>query len=187
MSSWSIPARRSPRRRCSGPARKLRPARTLAAGPLDGGGARYALALAGLLAKRSNDLTAAAIGLLPAIADVLAALEQQPPCLLARLSGSGATCFGLFAERGEAREAAAAIAAAHPDWWVVATMLTAAPPEIAVVPAPSSCAVWRRCLWWRPPAAVGASPSGKAADFDSAIPRFESWRPSQFPQVHDFP
>jgi 4-diphosphocytidyl-2-C-methyl-D-erythritol kinase len=92
-------------------------------------------ALAGLLAKRSNDLTAAAIGLLPVIADVLAALEQQPPCLLARLSGSGATCFGLFTERGEAREAAAAIAAAHPDWWVVATMLAAAPPEIVVIPA----------------------------------------------------
>lgn len=94
-----------------------------------------ALALAGLLAKRSNDLSAAAVSLLPAIADALAALEQQPPCLLARLSGSGATCFGLFAERGEAREAAAAIAAAHPDWWVVATMLASARPEIAVIPA----------------------------------------------------
>jgi 4-diphosphocytidyl-2-C-methyl-D-erythritol kinase len=94
-----------------------------------------AITLAGLLAKRSNDLTAAAVGLLPPISDVLAALEQQAPCLLARLSGSGATCFGLFAGRGEAREAAAAIAAAHPDWWVVATMLTAAPPEIAVIPA----------------------------------------------------
>jgi 4-diphosphocytidyl-2-C-methyl-D-erythritol kinase len=94
-----------------------------------------ALALAGLLAKRGNDLTAAAVGLLPAIADVLAALEQQLPCLLARLSGSGATCFGLFAERGEARAAAAAIAAAHPDWWVVATVLTATPPEISVIPA----------------------------------------------------
>ena len=93
-----------------------------------------ALALVGLLAKRSNDLTATAIGLLPAIADVLAALEQVPACLLARLSGSGATCFGLFAERGGAREAAAAIGAAHPDWWVVATMLAAAPPEISVVP-----------------------------------------------------
>ena len=93
-----------------------------------------AVALAGLLAKRSNDLTAAAISLLPAIADVLAALEQVPACLLARLSGSGATCFGLFAERGEAREAAAMIAAARPDWWVVATMLAAAPPEISVVP-----------------------------------------------------
>ncbi len=93
-----------------------------------------ALALAGLLAKRSNDLTAAAVALLPTIADVLAALEQVPACLLARLSGSGATCFGLFAERGEAREAAAAIAAAHPDWWVVATLLAAAPPEISVIP-----------------------------------------------------
>jgi len=91
--------------------------------------------LAGLLAKRSNDLTAAAVSLLPVIAEVLAALAQQRPCLLARLSGSGATCFGLFAERGEAREAAAAIAAAHPDWWVVPTMLTAAPPEPSVVPA----------------------------------------------------
>jgi 4-diphosphocytidyl-2-C-methyl-D-erythritol kinase len=93
------------------------------------------LALAGLLAKRGNDLTAAAIGLLPAIVDVLAALERQPPCLLARLSGSGATCFGLFAERGEAREAAAAIAAAHADWWVVATMLTSARPDISDIPA----------------------------------------------------
>jgi len=93
-----------------------------------------ALALAGLLARRSNDLTTAAIGLRPAIADVLAAIEHQPSCLLARLSGSGATCFGLFAERGEAREAAAAIAAAHADWWVVATMLAAARPEISVIP-----------------------------------------------------
>ena len=112
-----------------------------------GGGATYsqparwtdavpdAVALAGLLARRGNDLTGAAIGLLPAIAEVLAALEQQPACLLARLSGSGATCFGLFAERGGAREAAAAIAAAHPDWWVVATTLTSAPPEISIVPA----------------------------------------------------
>jgi len=94
-----------------------------------------AVALAGLLAKRSNDLTAAATSLLPVIADVLAALEQQPPCLLARLSGSGATCFGLFAERGAAREAAAAIADAHRDWWVVATTLTSAPPTAATIPA----------------------------------------------------
>ena len=59
-----------------------------------------AVALAGLLAKRGNDLTEAAIGLMPAIGDVLALLGQQPACLLARLSGSGATCFGLFASRG---------------------------------------------------------------------------------------
>ena len=94
-----------------------------------------AVTLAGLLAKRSNDLTAAAIGLVPPIADVLTALEHQPPCLLARLSGSGATCFGLFAERGAAREAAAAIADVHREWWVVVTTLTSARPEIAVLPA----------------------------------------------------
>jgi 4-diphosphocytidyl-2-C-methyl-D-erythritol kinase len=94
-----------------------------------------AVALAGMLAKRRNDLTDAAIGLLPEIADVLAILERQPACLIARLSGSGATCFGLFESRGAARESAAAIASARPDWWVVATHLTAAAAEIAVLPA----------------------------------------------------
>jgi len=91
-------------------------------------------ALVGMLAERRNDLTDAAIGLMPAIGDVLAILRQQRACLIARLSGSGATCFGLFENRGEAREAAAAIGAARPGWWVVATHLTAAVPEIAVVP-----------------------------------------------------
>jgi 4-diphosphocytidyl-2-C-methyl-D-erythritol kinase len=94
-----------------------------------------AVALAGLLAKRGNDLTEAAIGLMPAIGDVLALLGQQPACLLARLSGSGATCFGLFASRGEAREAAAAIATARPDWWVVPTGLSSARVDLAVIPA----------------------------------------------------
>jgi len=84
------------------------------------------VALAGQLAKRRNDLTAAAVALVPAIADVLTCLERLPDCLLARLSGSGATCFGLFAGRGAARAAAAAIAAERPSWWVVATTLSAA-------------------------------------------------------------
>jgi 4-diphosphocytidyl-2-C-methyl-D-erythritol kinase len=94
-----------------------------------------AVALAGMLAQRRNDLTDAAITLVPEIADVLTALERQAACLLARLSGSGATCFGLFGSRGEAREAAAAIASAHPAWWVVATHLMSVPAEIAVLPA----------------------------------------------------
>ncbi|MBX6324254.1 MAG: 4-(cytidine 5'-diphospho)-2-C-methyl-D-erythritol kinase, partial [Rhodospirillaceae bacterium] len=51
-------------------------------------------------------------------AEVLAALAAQPGCLLARLSGSGATCFGLFAEAQAADEAARAIARAAPHWWV---------------------------------------------------------------------
>lgn len=94
-----------------------------------------AVGLAGMLAKRRNDLTDAAIGLMPEIGNVLTILEQQPACLIARLSGSGATCFGLFESRGAAREAAAMIAAARPDWWVVATNLTTAAAEIAVLPA----------------------------------------------------
>jgi 4-diphosphocytidyl-2-C-methyl-D-erythritol kinase len=94
-----------------------------------------AVELAGMLAKRRNDLTDAAIGLMPEIGNVLTIFEQQPACLIARLSGSGATCFGLFESRGAAREAAAAIAAARPDWWVVATNLTTAAAEIAVLPA----------------------------------------------------
>ena len=83
-----------------------------------------AVTLAGLLAKRRNDLTDAAAALVPDIGDVLTRLGHVPDCLLARLSGSGATCFGLFAERGAAREAAALIAAERPSWWVVATTLS---------------------------------------------------------------
>ncbi len=82
--------------------------------------------LAGRLAERRNDLAEAASDLVPEIAEVLAALEARPDCLLARLSGSGATCFGIFADRGAARATAAALARAHPDWWVAATTLTAA-------------------------------------------------------------
>jgi len=82
-----------------------------------------AAALAGLLAGRRNDLADAAIALMPPIAEVLALLASRPGCLLARLSGSGATCFGLFAAAAEARKAAAEIAAERPRWWVVATEL----------------------------------------------------------------
>ena len=85
--------------------------------------------LAKTLKLYSNDLMPPALEILPAIAPVLAALEQASGCLLARLSGSGPTCFGLFADAGAADQAAASIAAAHPNWWVVpAPMLKAAPP-----------------------------------------------------------
>ncbi len=49
---------------------------------------------------------------------VLNALAQVETCRLARMSGSGATCFGLFERMHEASEAAQAISAAYPDWWV---------------------------------------------------------------------
>ena len=74
--------------------------------------------LADWLARRGNDLTDAAIALAPAIADVLAAIEASRGCLLTRMSGSGATCFGLYRNFDAAGIAAGAIAAAHPDWWV---------------------------------------------------------------------
>lgn len=98
----------------SGPFSKPAP---LAAAPRD------ARDLAEALKSRRNDLTGAATGIVPAIKDVLAALEAQPGCLLARMSGSGATCFSLFAEDGEARAAAAALRVAKPGWWVVPSEL----------------------------------------------------------------
>ena len=77
-----------------------------------------AVALAAALARRHNDLTVPAVALAPVIGEVLAAIEALPDCLLARMSGSGATCFGLFADEAAARVAGAVLAAAHGDWWV---------------------------------------------------------------------
>ncbi len=77
-----------------------------------------AAGLATWLMSCRNDLEAPARSLEPVIGDVLASLGQAEACLLARMSGSGATCFGLFAGDVEAEQAATAIAAAHPDWWV---------------------------------------------------------------------
>jgi len=67
------------------------------------------------LARLGNDLEPPAIGLCPVIGDVLAALRATPGCLLARMSGSGATCFGLFADPASA--ARAALALRRPGWW----------------------------------------------------------------------
>ena len=53
----------------------------------------------------------------PAIGEALSAIEQSRGVLLARMTGSGATCFGLFADAGAAAEAASKIATAHPRWW----------------------------------------------------------------------
>ena len=80
-------------------------------------------ALAALLRERRNDLEAPALAEAPAIGRVLARLDGAPGCLLARMSGSGGTCFGLFAGEAEAAAAARAIARAHPAWWVQPTHL----------------------------------------------------------------
>ena len=70
-----------------------------------------------------NDLTAPAVTLVPEIADVIGSLIFQPDIACARMSGSGATCFGLFEGPEKAQIAADAIAEKHPGWWVAATTL----------------------------------------------------------------
>lgn len=75
-----------------------------------------AAAMATDLAATTNDLAEAAIALCPVIADVLAALATLPGCRLARMSGSGATCFALFDTPAMATEAAARLN--QPGWWI---------------------------------------------------------------------
>ncbi len=70
-----------------------------------------------------NDLEAPAIKLEPAIADALAVLRKLPGCRLARMSGSGATCFGLFDSSRATAAAARTLRVGYPAWWVRATVL----------------------------------------------------------------
>ncbi|PZQ52223.1 MAG: 4-(cytidine 5'-diphospho)-2-C-methyl-D-erythritol kinase [Rhodovulum sulfidophilum] len=77
-----------------------------------------AAALFAYLRATRNDLEPAARDIAPEIDRALTALAGQPGCALARMSGSGATCFGLFATAAEAEAAAAGIRAAEPGWWV---------------------------------------------------------------------
>jgi 4-diphosphocytidyl-2-C-methyl-D-erythritol kinase len=76
-----------------------------------------------LLRTQPNDLEVPAIALAPEIAQVLAALRELPGCELARMSGSGSTCFGLFVTDAEAIAAAQALQAKNPGWWIRATVL----------------------------------------------------------------
>ncbi|SFO09846.1 4-diphosphocytidyl-2-C-methyl-D-erythritol kinase [Cohaesibacter marisflavi] len=77
-----------------------------------------AVALADWLDDQRNDLEMAAIEQAPVIETVLQALEDDGDCLFARMSGSGATCFGLFASVKHAEYAARRLAFSHPNWWV---------------------------------------------------------------------
>ncbi|WP_445680939.1 4-(cytidine 5'-diphospho)-2-C-methyl-D-erythritol kinase [Radicibacter daui] len=76
-----------------------------------------------LLKGRRNDLEAPAISLHPVIAGVLEGLRALPQVLLARMSGSGGTCFALFADPALASAAASQLTASHPHWWVAAGAL----------------------------------------------------------------
>jgi 4-diphosphocytidyl-2-C-methyl-D-erythritol kinase len=114
--------------------------RALAAGPASVAGQPPALPrsfsdladLVDAVRLHGNDLERPALSLLPAIADVKAALAAQPGCRIAAMSGSGPTCFGIFAEEAEAHIAAGALTSAHPRWWVVATEVVGAPPAEAL-------------------------------------------------------
>lgn len=83
-----------------------------------------AAAMAAALAALRNDLEPPARLLCPAVDTVLAAIGAQPGCLLVRMSGSGATCFGLFADAAAAARAAEGVA--RPGWWVSAGSLRSA-------------------------------------------------------------
>ncbi len=85
------------------------------------------VALAKALARADNDLAEPACDLMPEIIGVLAALAEIRGCLLARLSGSGPTCFGLFADLDQARRAGAILTAREPTWWVAAAPVLRAP------------------------------------------------------------
>jgi 4-diphosphocytidyl-2-C-methyl-D-erythritol kinase len=97
----------------------------ISSGPQDtwvGWGSGLAALVAGL-ASVGNDLEKPAIRLRPVIADVLQALATLPGCRLARMSGSGASCFGLFATAREAGLAARRLRAEQPTWWIRTTTL----------------------------------------------------------------
>ncbi|MCC6597566.1 MAG: 4-(cytidine 5'-diphospho)-2-C-methyl-D-erythritol kinase [Alphaproteobacteria bacterium] len=75
-------------------------------------------ALMTFLQENGNDLTAAATEIIPDIAVILEILDAQPGCALARMSGSGSGCFGIFVSAQQAQAAVSVIKAAHPHWWV---------------------------------------------------------------------
>ena len=77
--------------------------------------------VADYLKRTSNDLIEPALKIAPVIKDVITTLQQSEDCLYANMSGSGATCFGLYENKKSAQNAANQIQAAQPNWWCIAT------------------------------------------------------------------
>ena len=75
------------------------------------------------LGDQRNDLEPPAMAMVPEVLAVVDAISAAPHCQMARMSGSGATCFGLFANTEHANAAVERLQRAHPNWWVVATKL----------------------------------------------------------------
>lgn len=78
------------------------------------------------LHETRNDLQPPAIKLVPVIGDIVEQLAETQGCMLSRMSGSGATVFGLFGSEGQAHQAAQVMRAHNPDHWVAAAPLLVA-------------------------------------------------------------
>lgn len=89
-------------------------------------GALDATRIDALVTRGRNDLEAAAMAIAPVIGDVLTMLRAQAGVVLARMSGSGATCFALFDDDAAMADAAMAMRAAHRDWWMMETRIRTA-------------------------------------------------------------
>ena len=89
-------------------------------------GPLFADSLDQLIGAGRNDLERPAMALAPAIADILAALKGRAGLKVARMSGSGATCFALFDDDAAMGRAADAIRAEQPDWWTMETRIRSA-------------------------------------------------------------
>ncbi len=86
-------------------------------------------ALIAFLQNQRNDLQSPAIQVIPIIAQILLVIKRTN-ARLARMSGSGATCFGIYKTAQDAARAATEIADQHPDWWVKAALLNGPPQAI---------------------------------------------------------
>jgi len=80
-------------------------------------------AMIDFLFQHGNDLTRAAISCLPVMADMMIAMRALPAVRLIRMSGSGPTCFALFASPGESVAAAQRLATDYKDWWIKAVII----------------------------------------------------------------
>jgi 4-diphosphocytidyl-2-C-methyl-D-erythritol kinase len=80
--------------------------------------------IAGFLHTLDNDLQAPAISLMPVIGELLQRLSATAGCRIARMTGSGATCFGLYGSQHEAQQAHNEILQTKPQWWAVASRLS---------------------------------------------------------------
>ena len=79
--------------------------------------------LAEIIADRNNDLFTSALGIQPEIGGVIDALQGLDGALLARMSGSGATCFGIFASEKDALAGAGRLSQSNPSWWISAAKM----------------------------------------------------------------